>query len=289
MGKIIGENLMKNKGAIVTFEKKDNRVKDSIGSSRIRGRWLWENWSEVEEYQIGEKYSFLIFQKAYWMSYAMEFKGIKVFDLCDPDHIDRRPVVEMMELCDACTFSTQALCDYYSKLTTKPCYYVPDRLDLSEHEKRGEHKGKAKSVVWFGYSHNMDIEKTLPHLERNNLKLTIISDNQVPVYGEKQPMFIKYSYPKVHKDIAKFDMVILPEYDMNDPRQRYKSDNKDVTCWALGVPVVKVPEDIDKFMSADERNKAVAGWRDKIKKEYDIKLSVEQLKEIIQNVKQTKK
>jgi len=289
MGEIIGEIIMKV--GIITFEKKDNRVKGSIGSARIRGSWLWDNWDEAEEFQIGEKYDVVIFQKAYWMTFAMDFKGIKIFDICDPDHLDGRPVVEMMELCDACTFSTQALCDYYSKLTTKPCYHVPDRIDIPSHDKdkRKEHKGVAKTAVWFGYSHNMnDIEKTVPFLDDKKIKLTIISDNQVPIYGEKQPMFLKYAYPKIHTDIAKSDMVVLPEYDLKDARQKYKSNNKDVTCWALGVPVVKVPTDIDGYMTAENRNKAVDKWQKIIKDEYDVKLSVDKYKEIINHVKKTR-
>lgn len=274
--------------AIITFEKKDNREKDSIGSSRIRGKWLWENWDEAEEFWIGKNYETVIFQKVYWMSFASQFEGIKIFDLCDPDSLDGRPVVEMMSLCDACTFSTEALKNYYSKLTDKPCYVIPDRINIQEHDKykRGEHTGRARTAVWVGYSHNSEIiEKAFPILNEKQLDLTIISDNQITFFGEKQPKFVKYAYPKVHADIAKSDLMILPEYSSTDARQKYKSNNKDITAWALGVPVVKVPDDLDHLMEAENRNKEVSQWQEKIIKEYDVRLSVDQMKGVIEDVK----
>ena len=73
------------KTAFYTFEKFHNRKLGSIGSSRIRARWVWEAWPEAEEYQIGKYYDVMIFQKVYQIEYAKSLKGIKILDIADPD------------------------------------------------------------------------------------------------------------------------------------------------------------------------------------------------------------
>ena len=64
------------------MERMDNRKLNSVGSSRIRIRWLLNHWPEAEEYKIGKEYEVLIFQKVFWGSMMENFKGIKVLDLC---------------------------------------------------------------------------------------------------------------------------------------------------------------------------------------------------------------
>ena len=71
-------------GGVISMEKHENRQPNSVGSSRIRARWLWKYWNELEEFQIGKRYDFIIFQKSYWKRMLENFKGIKIFDLCDP-------------------------------------------------------------------------------------------------------------------------------------------------------------------------------------------------------------
>ena len=68
------------KGAILTFEQFHGRK--NLGSSRIRGHWLIDNWDEVELFKQGKKYDFVIYQKAYFIEHAKIFKGIKILDLC---------------------------------------------------------------------------------------------------------------------------------------------------------------------------------------------------------------
>jgi len=289
----MGKNNQKTIG-IITFEKKDNRVKGSIGSSRIRGQWIWQNWHEAEEFMIGKKYETVIFQKVYWLMFANAFKGIKIFDICDPDHLDGQPVIEMINLCDAVTTSTQALADYYRQFTTKPIYYIPDRIDLNEFKfnRKGKHEGRGKKIVWFGYHHNADnIEKTLYYIREKLLELTIISDQQIIFGGENrdyQPKFIKWSWPKCLIDLAKHDFAILPTYLKADMRQRYKSNNKDLYCWALGLPIAKEPNDLERLLSPEIRNEEVEKNYQKLKK-WDIKYSIEELKGVLIDVQKARK
>lgn len=105
--------------AFATMEKIENRPVNSVGSSRIRARWLCDFWPEAQEYHVGEKYDVIIFQKAYWQEMMVKFDGIKIFDLCDPDWLIPRPVVESAQLCDAVVTSTQALADYLKKVCSR--------------------------------------------------------------------------------------------------------------------------------------------------------------------------
>ena len=70
---------------ILTFEQFHGR-KD-IGSSRIRAKWVINHWPEAEEFVFGQKYDVVIYQKAYWLEHAQEFKGLKILDICDADFL----------------------------------------------------------------------------------------------------------------------------------------------------------------------------------------------------------
>ena len=98
------DNRKKNVGWL-TMEKMDNRTFNSVGSSRIRARWLLPYWKEAEEYVIGKKYDVIIFQKVFWSSFKENgnYKGIKILDLADPDWLENKPVFEYIDWVDATT------------------------------------------------------------------------------------------------------------------------------------------------------------------------------------------
>ena len=106
---------------ICTFAKYHGRK--GIGSSRIRGEWLTNHWEEAEIYKQGGKYDVLIFQKVYWTALAKAFKGVKIFDLCDPDFLHwAYRTVEMLENVDIVTTSTPVLAKQLVNLQTNPLY-----------------------------------------------------------------------------------------------------------------------------------------------------------------------
>lgn len=288
-------NTQKNNKSIgfITMEKVENRPPGSVGSARIRGQWLWDHWNEAEEYRVGHPYDVMIFQKAYWREMMINFKGIKIFDLCDPDWLEPRPVVESMEYCDAMVTSTEALAKYLRKfIFDKPVICIPDRINLDEHNPRGEHTGTAKKVVWFGYSHNIHyIQKTFEFLIENDLELVIISN--VPYrpptgYDRLKITNINYNYDHVHENIKACDFALLPETD-EDLRGKFKSNNKTLTAWALGMPVAKDPDDLTRFLNPDERNKERALRLQEVKDNWDVKISVEEYKSLIQDLQNRQK
>lgn len=275
-----------------TMEKFDNRVKDSVGSSRIRGNWLIKYWPEAEEYKIGEKYDVIIFQKVYWREMMERFEGIKILDICDPDWVEGKPVLEFTDMCHATVSSTQPLADYMKKFRPESnILCIPDRVDLDVHKRKEKHEGEAKSIVWFGYSQNIHyIYKTFDDIMKAGLELIIVADqpfNPPLGYQALKVKNIPYSYPQVHNEIVKADMVLMPETD-EDVRGVFKSNNKTLTAWALGMPVVKTWEDLERFKSAEERQKEADKRYQEIKDRWLVQKSVAEYKELIARILGTK-
>ena len=228
----------------------------------------------------------MIFQKVYQIEFAKMFKGVKILDLCDPDWLDNAPIVEMIQEVDAVTTSTEPLAEFIRMMTDKPVICIPDRIKFEEMiPSRKGHRGKAKNVVWFGYGQNHKyLDQTIDVLHEGGYSLTVISN--VPF----QPNFtynykvtnIEFNYATFNSDFIKHDVAILPPVE--DMKGLYKSNNKDLISWALGLPVAKVPEDLEKLNTAEARNKQVEEKGKLLHKEYDIALSAKQYQDIIKRV-----
>src|SRR3990167_5905674 len=136
---------------LLTFEKMDNRRSDSVGSSRIRMRWMLPYWEDAEEFIIGKHYEVQIYQKVYWEDMMRQFKGIQILDLCDPDWLEGRDVFKFIDIANAVVTSTQTLADYILKFRPNAkVICIPDRVELKEHTPKVKHEGLIKKAAWFG-------------------------------------------------------------------------------------------------------------------------------------------
>lgn len=280
---------------ICTMEKFDNRATDSVGSSRIRARWLLHYWPEAEEYIIGKKYEILIFQKVYWENMMKFFEGIKIMDLCDPDWLEGKPLFEFIDMADAVTTSTQALADYIKKLRPNALVRcIPDRVYLPEMTPiKTEHEGALRRLVWFGYSHNSQyLLRTFDDVISHGLELTIISNNpyDVPLAyrGKLKLTNVPYDYHALNREVVKHDAVLMPTPE-GDIKSKYKSNNKVLQAKACGLPVITLPQDIERFMDPKERKKASEEGIKEIKERWDCKFSVDGYKELIEEIEERKK
>lgn len=272
----------------MTFEK--YLGKKGLGSSRIRARWVWEAINkkypeyQAEEMMYGKKYDVVVFQKAYWTQYAKAFKGLKILDLCDPDWLSwAYNVKEMIELCDVVTCSSVAITEYIEKITKKPVYYIPDRIKTEEVKETKRHRGELKTVAWFGYHTNFPaLDYVILALENRKLNLVVISDQEyiVPT-GIKnvEVTNIRYNENTVNDDLLRADVVINAKY--NKGRFKYKSNNKSLTAWSLGLPVIQTNEDFDKFASETARQEDAEKSIQFIKEYCDIEKSADDLVELI--------
>lgn len=277
--------------AFATMESFDNRAEGSVGSSMIRAKWLINHWPEAELYKIGEEYDVIIFQKVYWKEMMQEFPGIKILDLCDPDWLEGKPVMEYVDMADATVTSTQALADYIKRFRPeKKVICIPDRVDLYEYRPlKTEHAEVLKEVVWYGYHTGFKyVEQTLDILHNNNLNLTVISDQAMSVpmgYPGVQVTNLPYNQKTIMKDLAQFDAAILPDPSKMDLRGHFKSNNKVTQCWSLGLPVIRHPDDIKKLITKEQRTEESIKNLETVTREYDVRLSVQEMKQLIDEIK----
>jgi hypothetical protein len=280
---------MEDKVGILTFEQWHSTV--DIGSSRIRGSWIAENWAEAELFVIGRKYSVVIFQKAYWLDFAMQFGGIKILDVCDPDFLDwNSPCIAMANRCDAVTASTQALATMISRYTKTPCYCIPDRLHpfLLDAAKTVQPSfGTARTVGWFGYSSNYpSLDWAIPDLMQHGIdKLVVISRPETPyelpahALGKIELVFVAWNYDALLEQLSAVDIVI--NYKRDYGKWQYKSNNKSVLSWALGIPVAHSPGELEALLPRQAREAEAARRLKQVRAEYNVSQTVEDLRRII--------
>lgn len=263
--------------------------KFDIGSSRIRCDWPIKYWPEAKRFKTGERPDVMIYQKAYWIDHMKAFNGIKILDICDPDWLDMNSrVIETIQYVDGITTSSQALADDLKKMVDVPVICIPDRVDLEVHQDRKKHFGTAQSVVWFGYSHNFEVlYQCLGTIEKLKLDLIVISNNAFippPAFrGKIDVINHKWQLDTVNKDIITGDIVLNPK--LNIGRFKYKSDNKTITSWALGMPVATNDRELKNLLSQEAREQESAKRLKEVEEKYDVRLSVQEYKDFIEILK----
>ncbi len=271
----------------ITFEQFHGR--QNIGSTRIRVKNLCKYWEEAEISNMAGKYDVIVYQKVYWIEHAEKFKGIKILDLCDPDwlHWGNR-VKQMIDLCDAVTTSTLELAKAVVQFTDKPVWYIPDRLDPVMFEgRKKKHKGRAKSVAWYGYSENFPVlNPAIPGLIKQGIEQLIViasrrSPYKVPKQYEGKIEVVNYPWTEetANGDIMKADIVINPR--SNKARWKFKSNNKTINAWALGMPVAHNEDELKYLLNPDNRQKEADSRMAILKEKYNILDSVKEYKNLI--------
>lgn len=260
------------------------------GSTHIRVNQLINYWPQASLYQYGDNPDVLIFQKVYCHSdykFPAHFPGKKILDICDPDWMGMGvPVKETIDAMDAVVCPTKAMQKFLQQMTDKPVELIKDRFDIEKVPAPKSHSGDAKTVVWFGYSHNAELLKpAIPLIEQHNLKLIVISDDDPIMYRwghndmKKYYEFIKYDEDTIYQDLQKADFCMLPKG--NRPEDKFKSENKTIKANLAGLPVVYDLDTFERFMDGVERQRLVSENWERTKADYDVKRSVEEYKELI--------
>lgn len=270
--------------------------KKDFASSRIRAEWLCNYWPEAELFTMGQKYETVVFQKSYWLDYAKLFTGLKILDLCDPDYLrPEKKVRQMIALCDGVTASTQTLAQDLRRLTDRPVFYLPDRLDLNYfNSPKKDHHGDAKIAAWYGFSVNFPMLDTMiPILVKSHFKkLIVITDAKHPyrlaARFTKKLELVNFSWAldTVNRQLLQADLVINPQHDRG--LWKYKSHNKTIAAWALGLPVAHNEKELCALIGEEARIKEADKRYIEVRKNYDVKKSVAELQEIIKLLKNKK-
>jgi hypothetical protein len=283
------------KVGLLTFEKFHRKPFNSIGSSRIRMNTLARYWEDAEVFTYGRKYDVVIYQKAYWIDHAKAFTGKKILDLCDPDFMHwGYKTVEMIKYCDAITTSTQALALELAKYTDKPVWVIPDRVDLNDYPYPKEHSEQTTTIGWYGYSQNYHvinesgIIKAIYDLNKSgrDLEFIVISDGiyQTPAFAKEFVNVINYKWTNktVNSDIQKCDIIVNPR--LNSANWRFKSNNKTLNAWALGVPVARDLKELLYLMKPENRVAEIAKRKKELADAWDIRASVEEYQNLLKEI-----
>lgn len=296
----------------LTFEQFHG--KENIGSSRIRARWVAKHWPEAEEFIVGQKYDVIIFQKVYWLEYMelltkQQPNVIKILDICDADWLHwATRITECLPYVDAVTTSTEAIAIYMADLIYGlrktynfkdiPVWCIPDRLDIQSFgDLKKDHKGKgdAKSVVWYEYSENFAVlNGAIPVLLKAGIEeLIVIASKKTPYQipaqweGKIRVLNLPWTVDTVNQDLLKADIVINPKSNLG--KWKFKSNNKTINAWALGMPVAGNEKELRRFISEENR---IAEGEEKYREartHYDVKQSVLEYKNLISEIKERRK
>jgi hypothetical protein len=268
-----------------------------VGSDIIRVRQLIKYWDEADLYSYGEFPDVLIFQKVYCSpdyQFPKHFENLKILDICDPDWLEGMNVKETVDAVDAVTMPTKHMQKFVQQMTDKPVIVIPDRFDIELMPKKiRSHTQPAKNVVWFGYSHNAEtIRPALKLLRELKLNLTIISNDDPLLYRfpdsiePEQYRYIKYDDDKIYQELPKFDFALLPKGVR--PVDPFKSNNKTTKAILSGLPVATDKDSVMDFLEAKKRTDWMKKHYNKTKAEYDVRNSVRQYKELIEQLKKDK-
>lgn len=277
--------------AAFTFQQFHN--KKNIGSTKIRINNLMRYWNELHLYKYGEKPDVMIFQKVYrsgetFRSAAYTMPGEmgvpSILDICDADWLGQGAITkacyitETARMVDAVVTSTEALAEFIRQLTDKPVLCIPDRFIIDDFPTIKHHTTPLKKAVWFGYSHNAELLRyAIPAIERYKLDFTIISNDDPRLPFEYD--FKLWNNATAYDIIQQHDIAILPKG--NRPQDRFKSNNRPVQSILCGVPVATTAEEVERYETASERNKSVLPLWQLYRKEYDVRKSVEEYKDLI--------
>jgi len=266
-----------------------------VGSSRIRAKWLAKHWPEAEVADNVTRYDVLILQKVYYIEkielYRKFNPNVKIIlDLCDPDFYEwHARIKQTIDLCDAVTTSSVALAKFIVQLTDKPVWCIPDRLDMEIFGKipKKAHKGDAKVAAWFGYSQNYKmLDTAINSLIKYKFRDLIVVGSakmpyQLPAAAQGKINLINYPWREdtVYKDLLEADLVLNPQSKIGN--WKYKSNNKTVTAWALGLPVAHNDQELKALISEEARKAEAEKRLAEVVESYDVLKSVDEYKALI--------
>lgn len=267
------------------------------GSTKIRVRQLLKYWPEAALYKYGENPDVLIFQKVYANSdykFINHFENITILDICDPDWLDGLPIKETIDAVDAVTCPTTELVNFLKQMTDKPVKLIPDRFDLTDVPTAKDHTERAKKIVWFGYRHNADVLKAIvPFIKELQLELLVISNDDPITYQYDKDIRKLYTYKKYPEDEKEFyklmqtaDFAVMPKGSR--PQDKFKSNNRKTKTILAGLPVANNKEQLYNYLDPKPREMYIKQNRDKIMRDYDVRLSVKEYKDLIDEVKRSK-
>jgi hypothetical protein len=276
-------------------------------STRIRVRWAVKhnsNFIMAEDFKDLVQCNGTVFQTRFAPPDIALAKRLKqanrfiIFDLTDPqwdldhyvDSIDGN-FAQMVDLADLVTVPTQVLKDYFLKqFPSKEVSIIKDRIDLDVYDKIKLHRPRnTYQILWTGsYCNLCSMELARNDLERLGKEFSIkllciydqINNYRIKPFDNIKVETMEWTHDLVINELLKSDLSINPKFDNH--WKSYKSDNKTMMAWSLGVPCVErnFYKEIKKYLNDhDLRNREANVKRAIIEKEYDSKLTMQEWEE----------
>lgn len=263
----------------------------TAASVRFRAEWPAKYWPEADVYPNMSKmithYDAYVFQKAYLVDFSHSLinmlsrlrNKVLAFDLCDADWLQsaehERRLLRVLPRFDFAVATTYPIREWL--LHWLPAHVIPDRLDLDEFPQQHKQRRGDPSLVWFGYSHNLDqLEVMWSTIERHGLLLTIVS-NECPEPWSSRPRlrFVEWTRDGANTEIARHEIALVPQTSV------YKSNNRSISAWAMGLAVAKTPDELEAVLSYEKRCEQAETMRQAVHDQYDVRLSVGEWKTLI--------
>lgn len=250
----------------------------NAGSQRIRCEWvapylgadIYDRSQDIESYDV------VIYQKCYISPEVIDLADryrhkCQIFDLCDPEHVFRPNMVRRMaDSCKLITSSNEELSVDLMKFFRRPVYTISDRIDLEFFKVRKRHEPVRPKLVWFGYSANFhNVAPMLGRIDDIKCPLTIISEEAI---GDGR--FRRWKLETICNDIIEHDIVL-------NPHGRFKSNNKTIMAWALGMPVATNINELYQFLDCSARRSEAELRVKEVERDWNVKTSADELKYLI--------
>lgn len=253
-------------------------------SGRFRAQWPAKYMINGQAYDGSQRladFNCFVFQKFYlsekarsWAHAFRDMGHLLAFDLCDADWLQstthRGRLLYILPLMDFAVAPTGPLADWLRQWL--PAHVIPDRLDLAAHTERHSPQDRLPRLIWFGNAGNLvTLEQMWPAVCDLGLSLTILADRLIPPWDERPVEFVKWTLDGANAVIADHDIALNPRLETG--AFAYKSDNKTVTAWALGVPVAETPDRLLALMDFELRKLIAAHRAVEVAANYDVRIS----------------
>jgi len=265
----------------------DGLPKDS-GSARIRCRWVVNYWHGSDVYDGTQRligYDLYVFQKAYLTDASRDLiKALAArringerfriaFDLCDPDHLDSAHLSRMMDVIryfDFAVTPTEPLAKWLCQYL--PVYVIPDRVDLCDLpvvQRKACEEGRP-ALVWAGYAGSVgQLLSMREAIDDSAMSLAVLAP--------EMPLPFHEFWAKV----AQFDILLNPRPEVSP--WKFKSDNKTVIAWALGIPVARTPDELQRLLDPDERKRDIVQRAFEVARDWTADLSADEWRTVLEN------
>jgi hypothetical protein len=107
--------------------------------------------------------------------------------------------------------------------------------------------------------------------------------NKVDAINGLNPEYHVFDHASAYSIIQSADVVLNPKSDL--AFFKYKSNNKSLISWLLGLPVAETPEELLILMDYKERLQQVERMRPVVCRDYNINQSAEEYRNIIKAIK----